>query len=141
MFVPKVGMSQAIELTEEQAQFHLWLSKKDTYDVFAAKVAAKLSDVSGTTIDPTHIRFTTMNANSYKPRAIVKRVPNQTINNILIQGQGYGNYGYSNQAPDALYYEVLELSLTELEQRKNVRLTYLTEGIQKEVCQRTRLPQ
>ena len=126
-------MLQAVKLPEDEANFNVWLSKKDTYDGFAAKVALSLSQLSGTTVDPTHLRFTTMNASNWKVRAIVKRVPNATISSILNAGPGYGNYGYTSQAADALYYEVLEMSLAELEQRKNVRISYLTDGIQKEV--------
>ncbi|KAF1346296.1 hypothetical protein BDV97DRAFT_360188 [Delphinella strobiligena] len=132
-FLPKPSAPQAINLTEDKAQFTIYLSKKDGYDSFAAKVALQLSQLSGTTIEPTHLRFSTMNANNWKARAVVKRVPNMTISNILTGMAGYGGgYGYSSQAIDALYYEVMEMSLSELEQRKNIRITWLTEGIQKE---------
>lgn len=132
-FLPKPGATQAVELPEDKIQFSLFLSKKDSYDAFAARIAQRLSDISGTTIDPTHLRFMTMNANNWKPRAIVKRVANATLNNILTGMAGFGNYGYSSQANDALYYEIMEMSLAELEQRKNIRISWLSEGLQKEV--------
>ncbi|KAL1303014.1 hypothetical protein AAFC00_003329 [Neodothiora populina] len=131
-FIPKPGSSQALKLDEDKGTFPLYLSKKDSYDAFTSRVAAHLSQLSGTPVDPTHIRFSTMNANNWKARAVVKRVPNATLNNILAGMAGYGSYGYSSQANDALYYEVMEMSLAELEQRKNIRISWLTEGIQKE---------
>ena len=132
-FIPKPLAPQAFDIPEDKAQFHIYLSKKDGYDAFATKVAAYLSQAHATTIDPTHLRFTTMTQNTWKPRAPVKRMPNQTVNNILLGMAGYGSYGYNNQASDALYYEIMEMSLTELEQRKTIRIAWLTEGIQKEV--------
>lgn len=127
-------MQQAVAFAkEDDAQFSLYLSKKDSYDAVASQVAAHLSKVTGTTVDPTHVRFTTMNANNWKPRGVVKRVPNANLTNIMAGMNGYGGYGYSTQASDMLYYEVLEMSLAELEQRKNIRISWLTDGTQKEV--------
>lgn len=74
-----------------------------------------------------------MNATNWKPRAVVKRLANIQLHQILTGTAGYSTYGYSNQATNALYYEVLEMSLNDLEQRKNVRIIMLTDGIQKEV--------
>ena len=45
---------------------------------------------------------------------------------------GYGGYSSSNQREDALIYEVLEMSVTELETKKSLKITFLTEGITKE---------
>ena len=53
--------------------------------------------------------------------------------NILLGTGSYGGYGYApTQSTDNLYYEVLEMSLTDLEQRKIVKITWLSEGITKE---------
>ena len=38
------------------------------------------------------------------------------------------------QKSDALFYEVLDLSLKEMEQRKAIKVTWLPEGLLKEVC-------
>ncbi|CAK1366028.1 unnamed protein product [Cercospora beticola] len=131
-FTPKSFVNLQLR-NEEDAQFQLALSKKDTYDALAHKVADYLSSKNETTIEPSHLRFTTTNVQSGKPRAVVKRQQNTTVNHILMGNNGYGSYGYTaTQAPDHLYYEVLEMSLTDLEQRKNVRIIWLTEGIQKE---------
>ncbi|GAB7350994.1 hypothetical protein MBLNU459_g1489t1 [Dothideomycetes sp. NU459] len=135
LFDPKPNVPQAIEIDPKVGAFKLWLSKKDTYDTLTAKVAQYLSQSTGTEISATHLRFTTLNAQNLKPRAVVKRTPTLTLSNILSgvgSGGNYGGYGYTNQANDGLYYEVLEMSLADLEQRKIVKICWLTEGISKE---------
>lgn len=77
---------------------------------------------------PTHLRFTTMNANTGTARTIVKRNPNTNLQQMLVN-QYYAN---STLSPNSLFYEVLELSLTELETKKVVKLMWLPEGISKE---------
>ena len=104
--------------------FDIALSRKLTYDQFAAKVAEKLQ------ADPTHLRFTTVNANTSKPKSIVKRNPSQNLYQIL--HPQYATYG-SNQRDDSLFYEVLEMSLSELEMKKALKLTWVSEGLAKEV--------
>jgi ubiquitin carboxyl-terminal hydrolase 7 len=78
------------------------------------------------------LRFTTVST-AGKPKMPVKYNVNATLNNILFPGP----YNYSQSAgqrPDALYYEKLDMSLKELEQRKPIKVTWLPEGLQKEVC-------
>ena len=63
----------------------------------------------------------------------MKKQPTTTMAGILLGTTGYAGYNYTPaQAPDQLYYEVLEMSLAELEQRKTVRVVWLSEGIAKE---------
>ena len=133
-FTPKFVPLQNLQLRNEgDEQFQVPLSKKDSYDVLALKVAEHLSSIGAAPVDPSHLRFTTVNIQSGKPRSVVKRQQGTTMANILLGTGGYGGYGYApSQAPDHLYYEVLEMSLTDLEQRKNVRIVWLTEGITKE---------
>lgn len=45
-----------------------------------------------------------------------------------------GNSLNSSQRGDAFYFEVLEMSLAELDTKKSIKLTWLSEGITKEVC-------
>lgn len=118
-FVPRLGE------TAQLPTFSLTLSKKMTYDQFAAKVAEHLK------VEPTHIRFTTVNTQG-KPKAAVKYTQPGTLNNILFPGP-YNYAGSTMQRSDALFYEVLEMSLKELEQRKAVRINWLSEGLNKEV--------
>ncbi|KAF2467924.1 cysteine proteinase [Lindgomyces ingoldianus] len=105
-------------------QFTLTLSKKMTYDQFSAKVGEHLK------VDPTHLRFTTIN-NAGKPKLAVKYTQQGTLSNILYPGP-YNYSAASMQKQDALFYEVLEMSLKELEQRKSMKVIWLPDGIQKE---------
>lgn len=110
----------------EEATFTLTLSKKMTYDQFSAKVGEYLG------VDPTHIRFSTVNANTGRSKLPVKRTMNLTLSNVLVTP----SYAYGPTQPprsDMLMYEVLELSLSELETRKNVKITWLPEGLTREV--------
>lgn len=119
-FLPK------FETIDEDAVYDLELSKKMTYDQLAAKVGEYLN------VDPTHLRFSPINATTGKARPVVRRQTNQTLQQIL--NPPYSTYSNSgNQRNDALYYEILELSLSELETRRNIKIHWLTDGISKEV--------
>lgn len=133
-FSPKFIPAQNLQVRSEgDEKFTIALSKKDGYETLAMKVAEHLSSVNTAPVDPSHLRFTTVNIQSGKPRSIVKRQQGTTMASVLLGTGGYGSYGYApTQAPDHLYYEVLEMSLTDLEQRKNVRIIWLSEGISKE---------
>ncbi|KAF1822612.1 uncharacterized protein K489DRAFT_212107 [Dissoconium aciculare CBS 342.82] len=136
-FTPKVIPVANLELQNEaDDKFTLALSKKDTYDAIVQKIADHLTSVNATPVDSSHIRLTTTNSQTGKPRTVVKRQQAATVNTILLGTSAYGGYGYnsntSTQAPDHLFYEVLDMSLADLEQRKNVRIIWLSEGITKE---------
>lgn len=107
-------------------EFSLMLSKKMTYEQFSVKVGEFLK------VDPTHLRYATVNVTSNKPKSFVKRTMNQNLQQIL--SSQYSSYGYSNHRNDALYYEVLETSLADYETKKIMKVTWLSEGITKEVC-------
>jgi ubiquitin carboxyl-terminal hydrolase 7 len=134
-FTPKVAPPPELQVkTEGDERFALYLSKKDTYETLATKVAEYLSSVSEAAVDLSFLRFTTVTQTSGKPRTIIKPQPALTVQNILLGGSGYG-YGYQPaQAPDQLYYEVLEMSLKDLEQRKTVKINWLSSGITQEVA-------
>ncbi|KAK8184646.1 hypothetical protein BC567DRAFT_218869 [Phyllosticta citribraziliensis] len=108
-----------------ESTFTLWLSKKMSYDQVAAKVGEHLN------VEPTHVRFSTVNMTTGRPKVPVKRMQNVTLNNILYP-TSYNAYGNFNQRQDALYYEILEYSLSELDQMKAIKLSWLPEGIVKE---------
>ena len=113
--------------SEDEAEtFKLDLSRKMSYEQFSAKVGEYLK------VDPTHIRFSTVNATTGKVKVPVKRNISQNLYQIL--NPQFGTYGNNNQRDDALYYEILEMSLSELDTKKNLRLTWVTEGVSKEVC-------
>ncbi|KAL2025090.1 hypothetical protein VTK56DRAFT_92 [Thermocarpiscus australiensis] len=109
---------------EEYPPFEMVLSQKVSYDRLSEKVGERLG------VEPTHLRFYTVNASSGNPRTAVKRGQNQTLQAIL-QPAGYGQLNM-NQRNDALFFEVLDMSLAELDTKKSIKLTLLSEGITKE---------
>ena len=112
-------------LTEEhEGIFKLDLSKKMSYEQFSAKVGEHLK------VEPTHLRFTTVNATTGKVKGTVRRNGGQNLSQIL--NPSYGTYGNSNQRDDSLYYEILDMSLSELDTKKNLKVIYLTEGQSRE---------
>ncbi|CAN8095307.1 unnamed protein product [Discula destructiva] len=109
---------------ERYPPFELVLSAKISYDQLAERVGAELG------VDPTHIRFHTVN-NSGAPRLTVKRSStNQTLQSILNPGS-YAQLN-QNQSSNALYFEVLDMSLAELDTKKSIKISWLSEGITKE---------
>ncbi|KAJ5104666.1 hypothetical protein NUU61_002013 [Penicillium alfredii] len=108
----------------EGDEFTLTLSRKMTYDQFSKKVGEHLQ------VDPTHLRFAPVMASTGKPKPFLKRTIAQTLAQVL-NGQ-YGAYGYTMHRSDALYYEVLDMSLSDYESKKCFRLTWLPDGITKE---------
>lgn len=111
---------------EEYPAFDMVLNIRITYDQLCERVGSQLQ------IEPSHLRFYTVNNNaSGSPRTVVKRSVAQNLNTIL-SPQGYATIGTS-QKTDALYFEVLEMSLAELETKKGVRLVLLSDGITKDV--------
>ncbi|MCJ1245607.1 hypothetical protein MMC30_002811 [Trapelia coarctata] len=99
------------------------LNKKMSYDQFAAKVGEALR------VDPTHIRFTTVNATTQKAKTTVRRHPNLNLYQIL--HPQFTSYS-PHQRNDVLCYEVLDISLSELDTKKSMRLVWVTEGLTKE---------
>jgi ubiquitin carboxyl-terminal hydrolase 7 len=101
------------------------MSSKFSYDQIAAKVGEKLD------VDPTHLRFHTVNASTGNPKTPIKRNLTQTLQQILTPP--YSTFGNNNQRPDMLYFEILDMSLSELDTKKNLKVTWLSEGITKDV--------
>jgi ubiquitin carboxyl-terminal hydrolase 7 len=105
--------------------FDLILSSKQTYDQVAAKVGEQLS------VDPTYLRFWTVNVTTGNPKATVKRAQSPTLQAIL--NPPYGTFSNNNQRSDCLYFEILDISLSELDTKRTLKVTWLSEGITKEV--------
>lgn len=104
--------------------FDLVLNSKITYDTLAERVGAHLK------VDPTHIRFWTVSSATDNPKASVRRGANPTLRQIL---NPLGSTSLSSsQRGDAFYFEVLEITLAELDTKKSIKLTWLSEGITKE---------
>ncbi|CZT50859.1 related to human ubiquitin-specific protease [Rhynchosporium secalis] len=113
-----------IDTTSGIEPFTLVLHAKYSYDNIAMRVGEQLG------VDPTHIRFTTANQSSGKPKAIVKRGQNQTLQTIL--NPPYTAY-FNQNTPrvDSLFFEVLDMSLSELDTKRSLKITWVSEGITK----------
>ena len=110
---------------EEEGSFELILTKRMSYNQLAQKVGDQLK------VDPTHLRFSPVNASTGRAKLPIRHTTNHNLGTIL--APGYNAYGATvNQRTDALYYEVLEVSMAELEMRKTFKITWLPEGLLKE---------
>ena len=103
----------------------LTLNSKYSYDVLANKVGESLG------VNSTHLRFWTVNATTNMPKAAVKRGPSQTVQTIL--NPPYSTFSNNNQRNDALFFELLDMSLSELDTKKTIKVNWVSEGTTKEV--------
>ncbi|TID22675.1 ubiquitin carboxyl-terminal hydrolase 21 [Venturia nashicola] len=127
LLLHKTKVRFAPKNSEDGEEFQLELSKRMNYTQLAQKVAERL----GPDVDPTHIRFCPVNATNGRPKAPLRHVTHHNLGAMLTPG--FQTYGQAlNQRHDALYYEVLEVSLSELETRKVIKVTWLPEGLAKE---------
>lgn len=118
-FHPRLGPAR------DEDVFTLDLSKKMSYDQFSEKVAQYLN------VPADHLRFATVNSTTGKPKAWVKRNLQQNLYQILqTQFTAYG--AYSQHRNDALFYEVLEVSLQDYETKKIMKPIWLPDGIMKD---------
>ena len=124
-----VSFSPKFPTENENDIFKIDLSRKMSYEQFSAKVGEYLK------VDPTHLRFSTVNSTTGKIKNPVKRNANQNLYQIL--SPQFGTYSNSNQRDDALYYEILDMSLSEMDTKKSLKITWVTEGMSKEVCDTT----
>ncbi|KAK2601922.1 ubiquitin-specific protease ubp15 [Conoideocrella luteorostrata] len=104
--------------------FDLVLNSKINYDTLSERVGAYVN------VPPTHIRLWTVNATTNNPKTPVRRGTNPSLRQIL-NPMGSNSLNTS-QRGDAFYFEVLEMSLAELDTKKSIKLTWLSEGITKE---------
>jgi ubiquitin carboxyl-terminal hydrolase 7 len=111
---------------EQYPTFVLTLSSKNTYDQVASRVGDRLR------VDPTHLRFWTVNATTGNPKASVKRGQSQNLQTIL--NPPYSTFSNNNQKSNAMFFEVLDISLSELDTKKALKVALLSDGISKVVC-------
>lgn len=121
----RMDVSFAPIKTEAGDEFTLTLSRKMTYDQFSKKVGEHLN------VNSNHLRFSPVLASTGKPKTPLKHNTTSTLAQIL-NGQ-YGTYGYTMHRADALYYEVLDMNLSDYESKRSLKVTLLPEGIAKEV--------
>ena len=110
---------------DEDGNFELTLTKRMSYNQLAQRVGEHLN------VDPTHLRFSPVNSATHRPKISIRHTTANNLGAILSPGYSAYNAGI-NQRNDALYYEVLEVSLSELEMRKSFKVIWLPEGLQKE---------
>jgi ubiquitin carboxyl-terminal hydrolase 7 len=96
-----------------------------SYVLFSTKVGEHLG------VDPTFLRFSPVNTANGRAKPPIKHTT--TSNLGLMLSPSYTAYGSASQRNDALYYEILEVSMSELEQRKTLKITWLPDGLNKEV--------
>ncbi|KAG9236553.1 ubiquitin carboxyl-terminal hydrolase-like protein [Amylocarpus encephaloides] len=109
---------------DDYEPFDLVLSSKQSYDQIAAKVGDKLG-VAGS-----HLRFWTVNVTTNNPKSAVRRGLSQTLQVIL--NPPYSTFSNNSQRADSLYFEILDISLSELDTKKSLRVIWLSEGMTKE---------
>ncbi|KAM0756443.1 cysteine proteinase [Meredithblackwellia eburnea MCA 4105] len=97
---------------EPKPEFDLVLSKKMTYEQMANKVGEYLKH------DPLKLRFTQPNGQTGLPKAIVKRQNNHTVAELI-------QPSYMSATSNLLFYELLDVSIIELETKKSLKITWV----------------
>ncbi|GAA6050111.1 hypothetical protein JCM3770_001378 [Rhodotorula araucariae] len=92
--------------------FSITLSKKHTYDQMAHEVGKRLKH------DPLKLRFTQSNGANGAPKTVVRRQANSTVAELI-------QPGYMATNCNLLYYELLDVSIIELETKKSLRITWV----------------
>jgi ubiquitin carboxyl-terminal hydrolase 7 len=105
----------------------LTLSRSMLYDVVAAKVGEKLNAA------PQNIRFTAPGV-SGTPKTVIRHLPSSTLLE-MIQSAVYNGVNVPT-----LFYEVLDIPLSELETKKQVKVTVLTPTLSDETTHDLVLP-
>ncbi|ETW85794.1 cysteine protease [Heterobasidion irregulare TC 32-1] len=99
------------EPDQDRPEFSLVLSKKQTYDAMAQKVAETLRH------DPIMLRFTTTHAANGSPKAILKRSLNQSVAEII-------SPTYVSPTTTIILYEKLDVSIVELETKRSLKVAW-----------------
>lgn len=105
-------------------EFHLLLSKKMNYDQMAAKVGEKIQH------DPMKLRFTS--SLQGQPKSIIRRSAHNAVSDMI-------QASYTNGPSNVLFYELLDISIIEIETKRNVRVTWTGAHNKEEVRQRASL--
>lgn len=80
--------------------------------------------------DPLKIRFTSSNPQNSQPKSIIKRALNQSVADITAT-----NY-YSSHPNVIVYYELLDISIVELETKKSLKVVWTGRNNKEEVSSR-----
>ncbi|SCV67019.1 BQ2448_5665 [Microbotryum intermedium] len=106
-FKPKYDDANAKE------EFEITLSKKNNYDQMAGRVGERLKH------DPLKLRFTQANGQNGQPKTIVRRQGSMTVAELVSP-----SYNMTHAA-NLLYYEMLDVSIIELETKKSLRISWV----------------
>ncbi|KAH7107494.1 cysteine proteinase [Auriculariales sp. MPI-PUGE-AT-0066] len=98
------------EISEENPEFDLILSKKMNYETMAQKAGDTLKH------DPIKLRFTTTQSNG-TPKSILKRSLNQSVSDIM-------SPHYTTQQSTVILYERLDVSIVELETKRSLKVVW-----------------
>ncbi|KAG9295196.1 hypothetical protein G9A89_006177 [Geosiphon pyriformis] len=112
---------------KSEFEFELVLNKKMSYDAVANQVATHLKT------DPLKLRFTTATSGNGTPKTIVKRTTTQTLSEMLLPA-------YAGPPTNLLFYEMLDISIVELETKKFLKVIWLGNTIKEETTIDVRLP-
>jgi len=121
-----VSFKPKLKDREPKPEFDLVLNKKWTYDQVAGAVALHLNT------DPLKLRFTTAHSTSGTPKSVIKRNTN-TLSEML-------QTAYLSPPAHVLFYEMLDISIVELETKKFIKVYWLGNTIKDEEVIDLRLP-
>ncbi|KEI40875.1 uncharacterized protein L969DRAFT_86115 [Mixia osmundae IAM 14324] len=93
-------------------EFDLVLSKTASYEAMTQQVGAHLNH------DPAKLRFTSANQQGL-PKAIIRRQQHATVADFVLPNM------QQNAGQNLLFYELLDISLVELETKKNIKITWM----------------
>jgi ubiquitin carboxyl-terminal hydrolase 7 len=97
-------------------EFHTILSKNMKYEQVASKVAEHLK------VESTHLRFTSSTSDGRPRNLPIKRTgPLSAVQQFMSHG--------GMPLPGIVFYEVLELSLADMESKREVTITWLPDGV------------
>lgn len=68
--------------------------------------------------DPLKLRFTQSNGQNGSPKSVIRRQSNLTVAELI-------QPGYMAATTNLLYYELLDVSIIELETKKSLRITWV----------------
>lgn len=77
--------------------------------------------------DPMKLRFTQSNGHNAQPKTVIRRLSNSTVAEMI-----HGSY--MSAPSNILYYELLEVSIIELETKKSLRICWVNATNKEEVC-------
>ncbi|GAA5992402.1 hypothetical protein JCM11641_002734 [Rhodosporidiobolus odoratus] len=96
----------------EYDEFSVTLSKKNSYDQMAVKVGERLKH------DFLKLRFTQSNGANGTPKTVIRRQSGSSVAELV-------QPGYMQTSCNLLYYELLDVSIIELETKKSLRITWV----------------